>query len=129
MSSDILTSRPFPRHRFLGSDPQRKIEPAKLSSLVRGDLDWIVMKALEKDRGRRYETASAFAADVRHFLAEEPVEARPPSATYRLRKLAKRHRAAVVVASALLSLLMLGLLGTGLGLVHARREASGHRGL
>ena len=102
---------------------QRKTEPAKLSALVRGDLDWIVMKALEKDRRRRYETASGLAADVRRFLAEEPVEARPPSASYRLRKFANRHRAAVFVASALLSLLMLGLLGTGLGLIHARREA------
>ena len=57
---------------------QRKTEPAKLSALVRGDLDWIIMKALEKDRSRRYETASALAADVRRYLAEEPIEARPP---------------------------------------------------
>src|SRR5207302_587557 len=65
---------------------KRRMEPRKLSFLVKGDLDWIVMKALEKDRARRYETASAFAADVRRFLGEQPVEARPPSALYRLRK-------------------------------------------
>ena len=55
--------------------------------MVKGDLDWIVMKALEKDRNRRYDTASAFAADVRRYLAQEPVEARPPSALYRFGKL------------------------------------------
>ena len=73
---------------------QRKTEPGKLSALVRGDLDWIVMKALEKDRARRYETASAFAADVRRFLSDEPVEARPPSAWYRFGKLARRNKCA-----------------------------------
>jgi len=62
---------------------RRKTEPQKLSALVKGDLDWIVMKALEKDRNRRYEMASGFAADLRRFLGKEPVEARPPSAWYR----------------------------------------------
>jgi WD40 repeat protein/serine/threonine protein kinase len=76
-------------------------ELRKLSTVVCGDLDWIVMKALEKDRSRRYETASAFAADVQRYLADEPVQARPPSVLYRLRKLARRHRRAVVPASAL----------------------------
>ncbi len=84
---------------------RRKIEPANLSALVKGDLDWIVMKALEKDRKRRYETASAFAADVRRFLNQEPVEARPPSTWYRFGKLARRNKvaltAATVVAAAL----------------------------
>jgi hypothetical protein len=73
---------------------------------VRGDLDWIVMKAIEKDRCRRYETASSFAADVRRFLAEEPIEARPPSAWYRFRKLTRRHKVALtttgIVAAALI---------------------------
>src|SRR5207302_2948128 len=64
----------------------RGTEPAKLTRLVRGELDWIVMKALEKDRGRRYESASAFAADVRRYLADEPVQACPPSVGYRLGK-------------------------------------------
>ncbi len=86
---------------------QRKTDARKLHQQVRGDLDWIVMKALEKDRTRRYETASGFAADVQRFLCDEPIEARPPSTRYRLRKLASRHRTALaatlVVASALLT--------------------------
>ncbi len=102
---------------------QRNTQPEKLSALVRGDLDWIVMKALEKDRARRYETSSAFAADVRRYLAEEPIEARPPSVGYRMRKLMRRHRTPVIASSAFLLVLLLGLLGTGLGLVQARREA------
>jgi serine/threonine protein kinase/tetratricopeptide (TPR) repeat protein len=84
----------------------RHTEPAKLTKLVRGELDWIVMKALEKDRSRRYETASGFAADVQHYLNDEPVVACPPSAAYRLRKFARRNRgrlaAAAIVAAALL---------------------------
>src|SRR5205085_828891 len=64
----------------------RQTEPKKLSQLVKGDLDWIVMKALEKDRSRRYETANGLARDLEHFLVDEPVLAGPPSARYRLRK-------------------------------------------
>src|SRR5207244_3829022 len=71
---------------------QRHMEPAKLGKLVRGELDWIVMKSLEKDRNRRYETASGFAADVQHYLDDQPVEACPPSASYRMRKFARRNR-------------------------------------
>src|SRR5207302_5307834 len=67
----------------------RGTEPAKLTRLVRGELDWIVMKALEKDRNRRYDTASAFAADVQRYLADEPVLAGRPTARYRLRKFLK----------------------------------------
>ena len=73
---------------------QRHTEPAKLTKLVRGELDWIVMKALEKDRNRRYETANGFAADVQRYLADEPVQACPPSAGYRFRKFARRNKAA-----------------------------------
>ena len=87
---------------------QRKTEPAKLSALVKGDLDWIVMKALEKDRSRRYDTASAFAADVRRFLAEEPIEARPPSTWYRFRKLARRNKVALTTAALVAAALLLG---------------------
>ncbi len=65
---------------LLAVSAKRKTEPGKLSALLRGDLDWIVMKGLDKDRTRRYETASAFAADVKRYLSEEPIEARPPSA-------------------------------------------------
>ncbi|MCP6769389.1 hypothetical protein NL529_31535, partial [Klebsiella pneumoniae] len=71
---------------------QRQMEPARLTRLLRGELDWIVMKALEKDRSRRYETASGLARDVEHYLKDEPVEACPPSVGYRLRKLARKHR-------------------------------------
>ena len=71
------------------------MEPAKLTKLVRGELDWIVMKTLEKDRNRRYETANGFAADVQRYLNDEPVQACPPSAAYRFRKLARRNKAAI----------------------------------
>jgi WD40 repeat protein/serine/threonine protein kinase len=87
---------------------KRKMEPAKLSALVRGDLDWVVMKALEKERSRRYETASALAADVRRFLNQEPIEARPPSAWYRLSKLARRNRVALTTAAVVAAALILG---------------------
>jgi serine/threonine protein kinase len=90
----------------------RRIEPKKLSVLVRGELDWIVMKALEKDRSRRYETANSLAADVQRYLKDEPVSACPPSASYRLRKLARRHKGAVVASLAVASALVLGLIGT-----------------
>src|SRR5262249_18641448 len=87
----------------------RKSDPRRLSQLCRGELDWIVMKALEKDRNRRYESASAFAADVQRYLHDEPVLACPPSAWYGFRKFARRNRtalvAAVVVALAGLALL------------------------
>jgi tetratricopeptide (TPR) repeat protein/serine/threonine protein kinase len=86
---------------------QRQTEPAKLTKLVRGELDWIVMKALEKDRTRRYETASAVARDIERYLNDEPVEACPPSAAYRLRKFARRNKTRLTMASVLgLALLM-----------------------
>src|SRR5207247_4173936 len=76
-----------------------KTEAAKLSKLRRGELDWIVMKTLEKDRNRRYETASGFAADVQRYLNDEPVQACPPSARYRFRKFARRHKRALATAA------------------------------
>jgi serine/threonine protein kinase len=79
----------------------RGTEPAKLRRLVRGELDWIAMKALEKDRSRRYETANGFALDVQRYLADEPVQACPPSAWYRLRKFARRNKRALVMAGGL----------------------------
>ncbi len=87
----------------------RGTEPAKLNQLLRGELDWIVMTALEKDRTRRYETASKFADDIEHYLNDEPVEACPPSTRYRFRKFASRHRAAMVTASAIAASLVLGV--------------------
>src|SRR5438874_6125307 len=78
---------------------QRHTEPAKLTALVRGELDWITMKALEKDRNRRYETANGFAADVKRYLADEPVLACPPSAWYRFGKFARRNTIALATAT------------------------------
>src|SRR5206468_257031 len=85
----------------------RKSDPRKLSQLFRRELDWIVMKALEKDRTRRYETASGLAADIQRYLNDEPVHACPPSALYRFRKFARRNKAVfitvVLVSAALLA--------------------------
>jgi serine/threonine-protein kinase len=86
---------------------QRGLEPRRLSQHLRGELDWIVMKALEKDRNRRYESASAFAADVQRFLKDEPVLACPPSAVYRLKKFTRRNKARLLVASGLLAALVI----------------------
>jgi serine/threonine protein kinase/Tfp pilus assembly protein PilF len=102
---------------------QRQTEPARLMKLVRGELDWIVMKALEKDRNRRYETANGFAMDVQRYLADEPVLACPPSLAYRLRKLVRRHRGPVLAAALLVLVLLMGIIGTTLGLVRAALAA------
>jgi serine/threonine protein kinase/tetratricopeptide (TPR) repeat protein len=100
---------------------QRKTEPAKLTKLVRGELDWIVMKALEKDRTRRYETADALARDIKRHLDGEPVEAGPPSATYRIAKFARRHRALLSTAALFLALLVLGAVASTLLAIRASR--------
>ncbi len=91
----------------------RSTDRHRLSQLLRGDLDWIVMKALEKDRARRYETANGFAADVLRYLADEPVMACPPSAVYRFRKFAKRNKGALITSSvvALAILIAVGSIG------------------
>jgi serine/threonine protein kinase/tetratricopeptide (TPR) repeat protein len=105
---------PRPSARLSGSGNLRKIaaarktEPARLSKLVRGEIDWIVMKCLEKDRTRRYETANGLARDVERYLHDEPVEACPPSAGYKLRKFARKHRAAFATAAGFAALLLLG---------------------
>ncbi len=87
---------------------QRSLEPAQLTRLVRGDLDWIVMKSLEKERNRRYTTTSAFAEDIERYLRNEAITARPPSASYRLKKLVQRNRAAVLTAVAVALALIAG---------------------
>ena len=84
---------------------KRQTGPKELVSLLRGDLDWIVLKALERDRARRYGTPSELAADVLHYLKNEPVVARPASATYRLAKYVRRHRVGVALAAGLALLL------------------------
>jgi tetratricopeptide (TPR) repeat protein len=96
---------------------QRRVEPKALSLLLRGDIDWIVMKCLEKDRTRRYETANSLAADIRRHLVDEPVTAGPPSSTYRLRKFVRRNRVQVIAASVVLAALLAGLVAASWGLV------------
>ena len=87
---------------------------------MRGELDWIVMKALEKDRSRRYETANGFAMDVQRYLADEPVQACPPSHTYRLKKFLRRNKGPVLAGSLVLLALIGGIIGTTLGLLQAQ---------
>ncbi len=84
----------------------RQVEGAKLVGLIRGDLDWIVMKALEKDRNRRYETASDFARDIQRFIEDQPVSAAAPSASYRFGKFVRRNKAALSVAALIFAILM-----------------------
>jgi tetratricopeptide (TPR) repeat protein len=86
----------------------RQIEPVKLARLVRGDLDWIAMKCLEKDRTRRYETASGLARDIERYLHDEPVEASPPSRRYRLRKFVRKHRTLIGTAAGFVLLVAAG---------------------
>ena len=97
-----------------------------MTKLVRGELDWIVMKCLEKDRSRRYETANGLARDVQRYLADESVEACPPSVSYRLRKFVGRNRGPVLAASLLLIALAAGFVGTTVGLWRAE-QATGPR--
>ncbi len=104
---------------------QRRVgDVARLGTLLRGDLDWIVMKCLEKDRTRRYETASGLAADIQRHLRDEPVLAGPPSTSYRLRKFVKRNRSQVIAGGVVAAVLVLGVVGTSYGLVWALREKS-----
>ncbi|MBA2354150.1 MAG: serine/threonine protein kinase [Acidobacteria bacterium] len=100
----------------------RQTEPRKLESTVRGELDWIVMRALEKSRQRRYETANGLAMDVQRYLAGEPVLAAPPSAAYRAKKFVTRHRGGVLVAAALVAALGLGVVGVAWQASRARAE-------
>jgi serine/threonine protein kinase/tetratricopeptide (TPR) repeat protein len=105
---------PKPSTRLSSSDElpsiaaTRKLEPKSLTKLMAGELDWIVMKCLEKDPGRRYETANGLAMELQRYLADEPVLAGPPSARYRLRKFARKHRRAITVAAAFALLLAFG---------------------
>jgi serine/threonine protein kinase/Tfp pilus assembly protein PilF len=98
---------------------QRRTDSARLHRVLAGDLDWIVMKALEKDRTRRYDSASGFAADIQRYLNSEPVIARPPSVSYRVRKFVRKHRFSVVAGSLVALALIGGILGTSLALVRA----------
>jgi tetratricopeptide (TPR) repeat protein len=103
---------------------KRGRDPVRLCREVRGDLDWIVMKCLEKDRNRRYATANGLARDIERFLNEEPVEACPPSAGYRLRKFAQRNRRVLAAATAFLVLLTAGTVVSVWQAVRATRAES-----
>ncbi|HZZ77738.1 MAG TPA: tetratricopeptide repeat protein [Gemmataceae bacterium] len=100
---------------------QRRLEPVGLTREVRGELDWIVMKALEKDRGRRYDSATSFARDIERYLANETVEACPPSARYRLRKFVSKHHRLLATVSAFVMLLVLATAVSSLLAVWATR--------
>jgi serine/threonine protein kinase/tetratricopeptide (TPR) repeat protein len=107
-------ARPSTRISTLGQaastvSANRQSDPGRLSELFRGELDWIVMKALEKDRNRRYESAGAFAADVQRYLADEPVHACPPSAGYRLRKFARRNKGVLTATMLIAIALVVGM--------------------
>lgn len=104
---------PRPSTRLSGSgealssiSARRRIDPGRLTRLIKGDLDWIVMRAIDKDRARRYDSAGGLARDIERYLAGEPVEAGPPSAGYRLGKLARKHRGVIATAGAFVGLLV-----------------------
>jgi serine/threonine protein kinase/tetratricopeptide (TPR) repeat protein len=118
--------RPSTRLRTMGEEARsilarRKSDPKQFGQLVRGELDWIVMKALEKERARRYDTAIGFAHDIECHLRGDPVEACPQSALYRLRKFARRNRGPVLAAGVVMLTLVGGIFGTTFGLVRAER--------
>jgi len=102
---------------------QRRTDIQGLTKALRGDLDWIVMKALEKDRSRRYDSPSSMAADIGRYLRDEPVEASPPGTLYRAGKFIDRHRVGVAAGAFVVLALIAGIAGTAVGLVRARYEA------
>jgi tetratricopeptide (TPR) repeat protein/tRNA A-37 threonylcarbamoyl transferase component Bud32 len=126
---EVEPHKPSTRLSTLGATATRTAQRChadvgRLSSMLRGDLDWIVMKCLEKDRTRRYETANGLAADIQRHLGDEPVTAGPPSAGYRLGKFVKRNRGKVVVACVLLVAVLGGAVGASWGLIEAGRLRS-----
>jgi serine/threonine protein kinase len=121
--------KPSTRMRTLGQaativSTQRKSNPKQLSRLLRGELDWIVMKCLEKDRNRRYETANALAGDVQRYLHDEAVQACPPSASYRFRKFARRHKGPLAAGLAAALVVLLAVAGLVVSNVLITREGN-----
>jgi serine/threonine protein kinase len=106
---------------------KRATEPARLGTILRGDLDWIVLKALDKDRSRRYASANELAADVHRFLEDQPVEATPPSRRNKLRKFARRNRGLLTATAAVFAALLLGLIATGVAAERAFKERTARR--
>src|SRR5215475_13179027 len=103
----------------------RGTEPARLSRLMKGELDWLVLKALEKDRTRRYDTANGLARDIQRYLADEVVEARPASRSYRLRKFVRRHKARLIATAAVVMALVAGMAAVVTVQVRANQELAG----
>jgi non-specific serine/threonine protein kinase/serine/threonine-protein kinase len=128
---DVEPPRPSTRLSTLGEAvrpiaARRRTDPARLGRMIRGELDWVVMKCLEKDRARRYETADGLARDVGRYLRDECVDASPPRAGYRLRRFVTRNRGRVAAGGLVLATMVAGMAGTTWGLIrerHAREEA------
>ena len=125
-SGDTQTPRPSVRFTGLGEYREpiaqaRRTDSAHLRRALDGDLDWIAMKALEPNRSRRYETAAAFVSDIERFLHNQPVSARPPTFTYRLRKFVRRNRAPVAAASFAAIALVLSTIFAAAGMIRATR--------
>jgi tetratricopeptide (TPR) repeat protein len=131
MVREVEPSRPSTKLSTADDMPtiaaNRSIEPAKLSKSLRGELDWVVMKALEKDRNRRYETANGLAQDIQRFLSDDVVEARPPSSIYRLSKLIRRNKGRVLAFSLVLLALIGGIIGTTIGMIQANKATEAQR--
>ena len=104
-----------------GISLQRQTNPRRLGLIMKGDLDWIAMKALEKDRTRRYDSPAQMAEDVQRYLLSEPIVARPPSFVYRLKKVTRRHRFAVATAASTLALLIVGIFATSTQMLRAQK--------
>jgi serine/threonine protein kinase/tetratricopeptide (TPR) repeat protein len=102
----------------------RQTEPKRLMAMLRGELDWVVMKCLDKQRDRRYESANGLAREIERYLADEPVEARPPSFGYRTGKFLRRHKGPVIAASLVALALIAGVVGTTIGLFRAEEQRS-----
>lgn len=124
------TEPPRPSHRLSSSGDSirevselRQIQPSKLQQILRGELDWIVMKALEKDRTRRYETASDFAQDINNYLSGDSVNARPQSSWYQIQKFARKNKGLVASILAIGLVLFAGIAGTSFGLIRANQKA------
>jgi serine/threonine protein kinase len=125
---------PKPSTRISLSEPtlntlaaSRKVEPKRLGLLVRGELDWIVMKALDKDRSRRYETPNSFSEDIFAYLKGEPIDAAPPSQLYRLQKFTRRNKTLIAVSASFLIAVTLGIVGLSWGLMESMRSAEARK--
>jgi non-specific serine/threonine protein kinase/serine/threonine-protein kinase len=126
-------TRPSTRVSGLGHDASetaarnRRVDRPSLARVLRGDLDWVTMKALEKDRTRRYGSPAELGADLERHLRDEPVLAGPPSTAYRVRKFVRRHRVGVAASAVVVVALVVAIVGTTIGLLRAKREAENAR--